>query len=73
MKKFKRIFALAGVILLCALYASTLLFAFIDRSQYLDLLKASIAATIILPVFLYAAMLFHRLSKKDDDHDQEEK
>ena len=71
MKKFKRIFALAGVILLCALYASTLLFAFIDRS--LDLLKASIAATIILPVFLYAAMLFHRLSKKDDDHDQEEK
>lgn len=73
MEKFKRIFALAGVILLCALYGSTLIFAFFDRSQSLDLLKASIAATIILPVFLYAAMLFHRLSKKDEDPDQNEK
>ena len=44
MKKSKRILALIGAILLICLYGSTLIFAFVDRSASLGLLKASIAA-----------------------------
>lgn len=67
MKKFKRIFALIGALLLAALYVSTLVFALIDRSESAGLLKASIACTILLPVLLYAITLVYRLTGKDDD------
>ncbi len=67
MKKTKRILAIAGVILLAALYASTLIFAFIDHTRSLSLLKASVALTIILPVLLYAYTLIYRLLKNDDN------
>ena len=73
MKKSKRILALIGAILLISLYGSTLIFAFVDRSASLGLLKASIAATILLPVLLYAYTLVYRLSqkKKPDDSDED--
>ena len=57
MKKVKRILALAGAMLLFALYASTLIFAFIDSDVSLTFLRASIACTIILPVLIYAYIL----------------
>lgn len=73
MKKSKRIFALIGAVLLICLYGSTLIFAFVDRSASSGLLKASIAATILLPVLLYAYTLVYRLShrNKPDDTDEE--
>lgn len=66
MKNIKRTLALVGVILLVLMYASTLIFAFIDSSTSQGLLKASIACTILVPVLLYAYILFYRLSHKDD-------
>ena len=66
MKKTKRILALIGAILLFCLYASTLVFAFINTARSLELLRASIAATIILPVFLYAYSLIYKLTRKSD-------
>ena len=50
MSKTKRILALLGVILLAALYLSTLFFAIFDSPNTMWLFKASIAATILLPV-----------------------
>lgn len=67
MKKHTRIFALAGAILLIALYLCTLIFALIDTPLTNDLLKISIAATILIPVLLYGYLLFSRLSGKDQD------
>lgn len=73
MKKTKRILAVIGVILLVCLYLSTLLFAFIDHSQSQGLLKASIAATILLPVLLYGYTLIYKLTKgKDTDEHAEQ-
>lgn len=69
MKKTKRIFALIGAILLVIMYASTLIFAFVDHSKSLGLFKASVAATILIPVLLYAYTLIYRLVKKNDDND----
>ena len=71
MNKLKRIFALAGAILLICMYASTLVFALIDSPAAGNLLKASVATTILIPVLLYAFILVARLLKdhsgSDDD------
>ena len=53
MKKLKRISALLGVFILIAMYLCTLIFALIDSPVASDLLKASIAATIFVPVILF--------------------
>ncbi|MEF9917284.1 MAG: hypothetical protein RR275_02465 [Lachnospiraceae bacterium] len=66
MKKAKKLLALTGVIILVALYASTLVFALFDHSTSLSLLKISIAATIFVPVISYVCILFFKLPKKDD-------
>lgn len=68
MKKSKRFLALAGVIILVALYAATLVFALIDNPWAYDLFRLSIGATIILPVLLYAIILIARvLGNKDNE------
>ena len=72
MKKSVRIVALIGAILLAALYICTLIFALIDTPAASDFLKISVAATIVLPVLLYGFVLFHRLSKKDNEDTSEE-
>lgn len=66
MKKTRQVLAILGVILLAGMYVSTLIFALIDHSRTLGLLKASIALTILVPVLLYAYTLIFKLTKKDD-------
>ena len=69
--KTKRILAAIGAFLLFAMYASTLAFALIDHPAAQDLLMASIACTIILPVLLYAYTLVYRLTKSNEDGSNE--
>ncbi len=66
MKQIKRILAIIGVIVLVALYLCTIIFAFTDSAKSMSFFKASIAATILLPVLLYAYMLFYKISKGND-------
>ena len=72
MKKVKRILALVGVILILALYGSTLFFAIMDKSETMSMFKASVAATIIIPVLLWAYSFIFKLVKKNDDSQDEE-
>ena len=67
MKKAKRILALIGVIFLVAMYLSTLIFSLIDSPLASDLLKGSVAATILVTVVLYGFVLFSRLFGNDND------
>lgn len=67
MNKIKRILALMGAILLACLYVSTLVFALIGSELSLQLLKASVAATILIPVLLYGIILISRLTGNKDD------
>ena len=64
--KTKRILAAIGAFLLFAMYAGTLAFALIDHPAQ-DLLMASIACTIILPVLLYAYTLVYRLTRTNEE------
>lgn len=63
MDKFKRIVALIGVILLLAMYGSTLVFALMDSPNAQGMLMGSIYSTIVVPVFLYAVLLVARVVK----------
>lgn len=70
--KTKRILAAIGAFLLFAMYAGTLVFALIDHPAAQDLLKASIACTVILPVLLYAYTLVYRLTRINEDNGNED-
>lgn len=65
MEKLKRFFALLLIILLLAMYLSTLIFAIIDNPATMNLLKTSIAATIIIPVFLWVIKMFDGINKRN--------
>ncbi len=69
MKTWKRIFALLGAVILAGLYAASLIFALLDSPLAMDLLTITIAATIFLPVTLYACMILSRLMNRQGSDD----
>lgn len=70
--KLKRILALAGALLLLAMYSCTLIFAFADSPASRDLLKASVVCTVVLPMLLYGYALIYRVSRSSSDADAPE-
>lgn len=72
-KKIQQILAILGVILLISLYAATLVFAIIDNPNSGNLFKASIYATIIVPVLLYTYIgVYKYTQKKNEGKDKDE-
>lgn len=61
MKKVKRVIAMIGVIALLALYVSTIVLAIIGSEQAMNLLKAAIYSTVVLPVLLWAYSFIYKL------------
>lgn len=70
MKKTKRILAMAGAILLAALYLATLVFALIDSPWAYDMFKLCVGFTIVLPVLLYAYSLMYRVLKQNNEKEE---
>jgi putative hydrolase of the HAD superfamily len=60
-------FILAG--LLIGMYVLTLVFGLMQNPRTTDLLMASVAATIIVPVILYAYQRIYRLIHSQEDND----
>ena len=60
----RRVLALIGIILLVALYASTLVFALMDSPIAGKLLMAAIFCTIVVPVLIYAMGLVARVIRE---------
>lgn len=71
MKKVKQILAIIGVILLVGLYLSTLILAIFGNSNTMNLFIASIVATVIIPVLIWAYSMIYRLLK--DHYSQRKK
>lgn len=67
MNKLKRILAFTGVILLLAMYVTTIFFAFFDNPNTMALLKGSIAMTIFIPCLIWIFSIFTRINKKDEN------
>lgn len=68
MKKMKRIFALAGVILLIGLVILTLYFA-VTGSRYF---MASLFCMLMVPLMMYVYMFVYRMVKGDSTGEDED-
>ena len=64
MKNIKRILAIVGIILLVGLYLSTLLFAIFENPNTYLWFRASVIATIAVPVLIYAYTLIFKYLKQ---------
>ena len=60
MKKIKRILAILGAIILAGLYISTIVCALSSNENYMDMLMASVYATVIIPVLIWARKIMSR-------------
>ena len=67
MEKWRRIFAMAGVVLLVFMYVMTLVTAILSTPESNSWFMASIGATIIVPIFLYAYNMIYRLLKQQNE------
>lgn len=56
----KRVIALIGIIVLVAMYGVTLVFALIDDPNTMYMLGASVVASAVIPVLIWAGMMLVR-------------
>lgn len=64
MKKLKRILAILGVIILAGMYLTTLILAICGDSNTMNAFVASVVATAVIPVLLWAYSMIYRLLKE---------
>lgn len=69
-KKVKQILAIIGIIVLVGLYVSTIVCALSSSDNFMNLLLASIYATVIIPVLIWAYSFIYKLLIKDQDNDK---
>ncbi|SDW05987.1 hypothetical protein SAMN05216391_101246 [Lachnospiraceae bacterium KHCPX20] len=65
MKKLRQILAFCAILILAGMYVSTFVFSLLDDPKSFTLLRASIGATIVIPVMLWVLLLFIRLKSTD--------
>lgn len=77
MKKVKQILAILGIVVLLSLYVITLVCAIVDNSNTMRMFQASIVASFIIPVLIWAYGFIYRLIKKSskdaEEHAKENK
>ena len=67
MKNLKRLLAVLGILLLAGMYVLSLVFALTDHSQAGNMPMASLFATVIIPILLYAFLLVYKWTHPKDD------
>ena len=71
MKKVKQILAILGIVVLLSLYVITLVCAIVDNSNTMRMFQASIVASFIIPVLIWAYGFIYRLIKKSSNDAEE--
>ena len=67
LKRIKQILAWVVIVVLAGLYLATLILSFMGSPAARSLFRGAFAATILLPVLLYAMLLLYRLLKGEDE------
>ena len=73
MKKIKQILAILGILLLLGLYVTTFVMALTDNTETMLLFKASLFATFVVPVLMWAYSLVYKLARKNSDSKESNK
>lgn len=66
MKKFRQILAIIGIIILVGMYVATIVCALSASQNFMSMLMASIYASIVIPVLIWALTFIYKLFKKDN-------
>jgi len=66
----KRVLAIAGVVIIVALYIATLVFAIIGSGYFTNMFIAAVAATIAVPVILHLFMMMNNVREGRDVLDE---
>lgn len=66
MKKFRQILAIIGIVILVGMYVATIICALSANENFMSMLMASIYASIVIPVIIWAFTFIYKLIKKDD-------
>lgn len=66
MKKTRQILAIIGIIILVGMYIATIICALSANENFMSMLMASIYASAVIPVLIWAITFIYKLVKKDD-------
>lgn len=66
MKKVKQIMAIIGILLLVALYVTTLVLALTDNPDTMNAFRASVYCTVTVPVLIWAYTFIYKLVHRDN-------
>ena len=66
MKKTRQILAIIGIIILVGIYIATIICALSANENFMSMLMASIYASAVIPVLIWAITFIYKLVKKDD-------
>ena len=67
MKKFRQILAILGIIILIGMYLATIVCALSANENFMGMLMASIYASVVIPVLIWALTFLYKLVKGDDN------
>ena len=70
MKKVRQILAILGIALLAGMYIATIVCALSASENFMNMLMASIYATVVIPVLIWAITFIYKLAKKEDKKDE---
>ncbi len=64
----KRVLAISAIVILVGLYVACLVLALIHSDVAFKLLQLTLVMTVLVPVTAYVAMMFYKLSHRDDEN-----
>lgn len=72
MKKTRQILAIIGIILLVGMYISTIICALSANENFMSMLMASLYASFVIPVLIWAYTFIYKLIKKNENSESED-
>jgi hypothetical protein len=73
MKKARQILAIIGIVILIGMYVATLICVLSANENFMSMLMASIYASAVIPVLIWAITFIYKLVKKDDITNEDQK
>ena len=70
MKKTRQILAILGIIILVGMYIATIICAISANENFMSMLMASIYASAVIPVLIWAITFIYKLVKKEDSSEK---
>ncbi len=67
MKKFRQILAIIGILILVGMYAATIICALSSNENFMAMLMASIYASVVIPVLIWAVTFLFGLFHKNNN------